>query len=113
MWKTADYHWLNIWRYRQDGQIAARGLEFGTTGYHQPFATLVRQGRVFDRPTYEFLDADETASRSYLCFLARIPEGFEGVAELSFAGGAIRLHERRNLDPRTIELPTRLGLGEP
>jgi len=113
VWKTTDYPWLNIWRYRQDGKVAARGLEFGTTGYHQPFATLVRQGRIFDRPTYEFLDTGETASRSYVCFLARIPEGFEGVAELSLEGAAIRLRESRKVDPRTIELVTRLSLGEP
>jgi hypothetical protein len=113
VWKTADYPWLNIWRYRQDGKVAARGLEFGTTGYHQPFAILVRQGRIFDRPTYEFLDAGETASRSYVCFLARTPDGFEGVAELSLEGAAIRLRERRKVDPRTIELVTGLSLVPP
>src|SRR5262249_34898303 len=113
LWKTADYPWLNIWRYRQEGQVAARGLEFGTTGYHQPFAALVRQGRIFDRPLYEFLDAAETAVRSYVCFLARTPDRFEGIGELSMEGGAIRLRERRNVDPRTIELPMRVSLAQP
>jgi len=108
VWTTADYPWLNIWRYRQEGQVAARGLEFGTTGYHQPFPVLVRQGRILDRSTFEFLDADETATRSYVCFLARIPPDFEGVRELVLDGGRIRLRERRNNDPRTIELATRL-----
>src|SRR5262245_30274465 len=109
VWRTADYPWLNIWRYRQEGQVAARGLEFGTTGYHQPFAVLVRQERIFGRKLYEFLDADEAMTRSYVCFLAKIPDGFEGVSDLSLSGGAIRLRERRQVEPRTIELPTHLG----
>jgi hypothetical protein len=112
-WITADYPWLNIWRYRQDGQIAARGLEFGTTGYHQPFAALVRQGRILDRPLYDYLDADETVARSYLCFLAKIPEDFEGIGELRFDAGSIRLRERRTVEPRTVELPTHLNLIQP
>jgi len=37
MWRTADYPWLNFWRHVADGKPLARGLEFGTTGLHQPF----------------------------------------------------------------------------
>jgi hypothetical protein len=110
VWKTADYPWLNIWRYRLGGKLAARGLEFGTTGYHQPFPILVRQGRILDRPTYEYLDADEAVSKSYLCFLARVPADFEGVRELRFDGDAIRLRENRDVNPRRIELSTGLSL---
>jgi hypothetical protein len=108
VWKTADYPWLNIWRFRVAGKPAARGLEFGTTGYHQPFPTLVKQGPILDRPTYSHLDADETIGRSYLCFLARIPADFQGVAELRIADGMLRLKERRQADPRVIEIATDL-----
>ena len=111
VWKSADYPWLNIWRFRVDGKPAARGLEFGTTGYHQPFPTLVKQGRLLDRPTFAHLDADETIGRAYLCFLGRIPADFQGVAELRVAEGKLRLKERRQADPRVIELTTGLGLS--
>jgi hypothetical protein len=113
VWKTADYPWLNIWRYRLDGKPAARGLEFGTTGYHQPFPILMRQGRILDRPTYGYLDADESEGKSYLCFLARVPADFEGVGDLRFDGGAIRLRENRDANPRRIEIRTRLSLPAP
>ena len=113
VWKTVDYPWLNIWRYRLGGKLAARGLEFGTTGYHQPFPILVRQGPILDRPTYEHLDADEAVSKSYLCFLARVPADFEGVGDLRFEGGAIRLRENRDVNPRIIELRTGLSLTPP
>jgi hypothetical protein len=108
VWKTADYPWLNIWRFRAQGKPAARGLEFGTTGYHQPFPALVKQGRILDRPTYVHLDADETTSRSYLCFLSRIPADFEGVGALHVGDGTLHLRERREVDPRVIELTTGL-----
>src|SRR6185436_2281876 len=64
VWRTVEYPWLNIWRYRNEGKLAARGLEFGTTGYHQPFPILVRQSLILDRPLYEPLDADETVAKS-------------------------------------------------
>jgi hypothetical protein len=108
VWKTADYPWLNIWRFRAQGKPAARGLEFGTTGYHQPFPVLVKQGPILDRPTYAHLDADETVGRSYLCFLARIPADFEGVGELRVDAGVLKMRERREVNSRAIELTTGL-----
>ncbi len=111
VWKTGDYPWLNIWRFRVQGKPAARGLEFGTTGHHQPFPILVKQGRILDRPTYAHLDADETIDRTYLCFLARIPADFEGVGELRVDAGAIRLRERREVNPRMIDVRTELDFA--
>jgi hypothetical protein len=112
VWRTDDYPWLNIWRYRREGKPAARGLEFGTTGYHQPFPILVRQGQILDRRIYEPLDADQTVARSYLCLLAHIPEDFQGVASLRLDGGVIQVIERRDTDPRKVELHTRLSLPQ-
>jgi hypothetical protein len=110
VWKTEDYPWLNIWRSRRAGKLAARGLEFGTTGYHQPYPILVRQGEILNRRLYEPLDADETVTKSYLCFLARLPENYQGVASLQFDAGVIRLRERRDADPRETEIRTSLRL---
>jgi hypothetical protein len=99
---------LNIWRFRAQGKPAARGLEFGTTGTHQPFPVLVKQGRILDRPTYAHLDADETIGRSYLCFLARILADFVGVGELQVDVGVLKMRKRREANPRVIELTTGL-----
>lgn len=110
LWRTAEYPWLNIWRYRQEERRLARGLEFGTTGYHQPFPVLVKTGRLLDRATYEFLDAGETAARSYLCFVCELPADFAGVAAVELRDRQIRVSERRESDPRQLVLPTRLSL---
>ncbi|MFN0051789.1 MAG: hypothetical protein ACKV0T_06340 [Planctomycetales bacterium] len=109
-WRVANYPWLNIWRYSQEGKPAARGLEFGTTGYHQPFPILVRQGRILNRPLFEPLDADETATKSYLCFLARIPADFAGVASVRLDQKSIVIRERDKDDPRTVEISNNLSL---
>ncbi len=111
VWSTRDYPWLNLWRFRQGEQRLARGLEFGTTGYHQPFPVLVKTGRILDRGTYDYLDAGETTSRSYLCFLTPIPEDFAGVAQLSIQAGRLELRERRDQQPRTIGIPTSLSVS--
>lgn len=93
-WKTSEYPWFNAWRHVEGGKPAARGLEFGTTGLHQPFPILVAKGRIFGRPIYEYLDAAQTVSKRYACFLFKIPNDYKGVARLTYAGGKLTLQER-------------------
>jgi hypothetical protein len=94
IWKTAEYPWFNAWRHVEKGKPLARGLEFGTTGLHQPFPVLVSKGRIFGRPLYEFLDASQTVSKTYGCFLFKIPKDYKGVARVTYAGNRLILHER-------------------
>jgi hypothetical protein len=93
IWRTSDYPWFNAWRNADKGRPTARGLEFGTTGLHQPFPVLVKKGRIFDRPLYSYLDAGQTEARSYACFLFPIPQDFKGVARVTYANGRIQLYE--------------------
>jgi hypothetical protein len=93
IWKTADYPWFDAWRHSENGRPAARGLEFGTTGLHQPFPILVKKGRIFGRMLFAYLDAGQTESRSYACFLFRIPPDYKGVAKITYAGGRLELQE--------------------
>lgn len=94
LWRVREYPWLNLWRDVSRGKPAARGLEFGTTGLHQPFETLVAKGRIFGRPLYDYLDAGGTATRSYAVFLARIPASFQGVDKVSYDGARVTLAEK-------------------
>ncbi len=105
LWKTADYPWLNLWREVRDGKPLARGLEFGTTGLHQPFDVLLKKGRIFGRPIFAYLDAGETARRSYAAFLFAIPNDFQGVAAVRYESGIITVQERTNQHPRELTLP--------
>ena len=94
IWKTEDYPWFDAWRHVADGKPFARGLEFGTSGLHQPFPILVEKGRIFGRKFFEHIDAGETQTRSYACFLLEIPEGYQGVARISYQNGELILWER-------------------
>ena len=96
LWRVEAYPWLAIWRARSNGRVAARGLEFGTTGLHQPYAELVRVGRILGRSIYEFIDANETVEKSYIAFLVKIPHDFQGVAEINYSNGKLELIERRS-----------------
>jgi hypothetical protein len=102
LWRTADYPWLNMWRDVQGGKPFARGLEFGTTGLHQPPPVLVAKGRIFGRPLYAFLDASASATRRYAVFLVKIPRDFQGVERLSYDGARITIAERGSR--RTFDL---------
>lgn len=82
LWKLSEYPWLNLWRNVRDGRPAARGLEFGTTGLHQPYPALTAKHTIFERPLYEFIDAGQTITKSYTAFLAKTPAGFAGVREV-------------------------------
>ncbi len=95
VWETKQYPWLNIWRFRREGKVMARGLEFGTTGLHQPFQTLVAQGQILSRPLLTFIDAGSTVTREYLMFLATVPVDYAGVARLELASGGLTLFERK------------------
>ena len=82
IWDTGHYPWLNIWRHREDGRVKSRGLEFGTTGLHQPYSTLVAQGKIFERPLYTFIDAGQSTTREYMVFVTELPADYAGVQRL-------------------------------
>ncbi|MFN9198539.1 MAG: hypothetical protein ACK5WR_10740, partial [Planctomycetaceae bacterium] len=104
-WRTSDYPWLNIWRFRDGTKRLARGLEFGTTGIHRPPAELLKQGgQRFGRPTFAYLEPDETVTREFLMFLVEIPADFAGVEVVEVSPRGIRVRERLGAKGREIDL---------
>jgi hypothetical protein len=93
IWKTEEYPWHDNWRSVRNGKPAARGLEFGTTGLHQPVPVLVKKGKIFGRPVFAYIDAGETTTRSYAAFLFRIPADYRGVETVSYQAGRLVLRE--------------------
>ena len=106
VWKQSDYPWFNHWWKLKDGKPYARGLEFGSTGLHQPFSVLARKREIFGRQLFEHLDADEETTKSYACFLAKIPKDFTGVGKLSIEGDLLVIIERTEKHPRKIKIET-------
>ncbi len=106
LWRTSEYPWFNAWRHSENGKPVARGLEFGTTGLHQPFPILVAKGRIFGRPLYVHLDAGQTSRRSYLAFLFKIPNDYQGVARLTYRDRRLVIHERGKESDRDLSMLT-------
>jgi len=102
IWKAAEYPWLNMWRNVRNDKPAAFGIEFGTTGLHQPFGVLLEKDEIFGCKLYEYIDANETSVKSYTAFLARIPGDYKGVTDIQIEDGKITLKERGGDNSRDI-----------
>eukprot|EP00927_Polykrikos_kofoidii_P030907 TRINITY_DN26586_c0_g1_i1.p1 TRINITY_DN26586_c0_g1~~TRINITY_DN26586_c0_g1_i1.p1 ORF type:complete len:376 (+),score=47.33 TRINITY_DN26586_c0_g1_i1:73-1200(+) len=94
VWPSKDYPWISLWCSSSEGVPRARGLEFGTTGLHQPFGTLARHPMVFDLPTFAYIDADESCTRRYAMFIVSAPSDFRGVETIGIIGDMMTLVER-------------------
>jgi hypothetical protein len=94
VWPARDYPWVSVWRHAEGGAPAARGLEFGTTGLHQPYKLLAEKGRIFDRPLFVYLDAGERMTRRYAGFLLRVPKGYGGTEAVQVHPHGIDVVER-------------------
>jgi hypothetical protein len=109
IFSTADYPWLNLWRHVQSGRPLARGLEFGTTGLHQPFTILTAKPQIFGKPTFAYLDSGESVTRRYTAFLTKIPNDFTGVGGVTNRNGRIIIQEssgnRREITINVGRLP--------
>jgi len=102
LWQTSEYPWFSAWRHVDNAKKPlARGLEFGTTGLHQPFGILLDKGTIFGRKLFSYLDTSESITRSYIAFLAPAPAGWQGVRAVTYKDGVITISERGD---RTIRL---------
>lgn len=92
LWNRTDYPWIHLWQNWEGDKIRYRGIEFGTAGYHQPFREMIRLPlRIFDEDVCTYLDAGETVSRKYLCFLLKVEQQFSGVKNIEIMNGVIKI----------------------
>jgi len=101
IWPTSDYPWLNLWSEIKSSVPFARGLEFGSTGLHQPWPELLEMDTIFGKKLYEEIDVDTTVLKSYYTFLSEIPSDYKGVESVTVAGGKITVEEY-GLDPGAL-----------
>ena len=94
IWETKDYPWINFWRSMKDGKPSSYGMEFGTTGLHEPYPVLAKKGRIFDKNIFAFIDANEVISKSYTAFLSKIPANYQGVLDIEIKDTFIVIKEK-------------------
>jgi hypothetical protein len=94
IWETNDYPWVNFWRSMENGVPAAFGMEFGTTGLHEPLPVVAKKGKIFGQNIYEFIDASEVISKSFTAFLAKIPSDYKGVERIDVNNNLFVIKEK-------------------
>ena len=109
IWLTKDFPWLGDWQENRlattppwNGQVIARGLEFGTTPFEGTMANVVEEGKIYGVPVYRWIGGRERVTIRYIAFLAQIPEGYKGVADIEVRNGKIHITEHQT--GRTISL---------
>lgn len=95
VWRTADYPWLNLWHQVKDGKPWAKGLEFGTTGVGKSYQELLAADTRFKgQASYFFLDAGEKISKSYYCFLTRLPANVRSIDAIGITANHFELLDK-------------------
>jgi len=88
----AEYAWLNVWE-NNDPEMLTRGMEFSNTPVHGTMKALVATPRLWDVPTFDWLNAKSELKKHFLAFSVRVPDGFKGVANVEFRDGHIDVIE--------------------
>jgi len=101
IWKTEEYPWINFWRSMENGIPMAFGMEFGTTGLHEPLPVVAKKGKVFGQNIYAYIDANELITKSFTAFLAKIPKDYKGVEKIEITNSLFIIKEK-NSDSRDI-----------
>ncbi|MCL4401191.1 MAG: aldose 1-epimerase family protein [Acidobacteria bacterium] len=98
---TSEDPWIADWQENQRvtalpqaGKVIARGLEVGSTPYAEGIHKSVDRGQLFGVKTYRWIGARQRLRQSYVAFLAEIPAGFRGVANVESREGRIAIEER-------------------
>ena len=101
IFSSADNPWISDWQENQratqvpwGGKVVARGIDVGSTPFANGLRSSVDRGNVLGVPGFRWIQARERLTQSYRFFLAEIPLGFKGVADLRLEGGQIVLVER-------------------
>jgi catechol 2,3-dioxygenase-like lactoylglutathione lyase family enzyme len=81
--------WLADWQENRrsefppwNGQVIARGLEFGSSPFAEGLRKSVERGTLFDTPAYRWIGGRQKLKTEFTIVLSEIPTDFKGVEEL-------------------------------
>lgn len=104
LWKRSDYPWIHHWQHWDDTTIQYRGLEFGTAGYHMPFKEMISHPlEIFNESACAYIDAGETIKKRFIAFVATVPEGYEGVKQITVEKGKVILEGKNTGRKETLD----------
>ena len=85
---AANTPWLADWQENQsstvlpwNGQVVARGIEFGTSPFAEGLRKSVERGSLLGAPAYRWIGARQRLGMEFTLFLTEISQGFAGVKD--------------------------------
>jgi hypothetical protein len=77
-----------------EGKVVARAVCIGDSPFAAGLRNAVDRGSALGVPVFSWISARQRRTQAYAVFLAEVPLGFRGVADLREEGGKIVLTER-------------------
>ena len=109
IFEAASNRWVLDWQENGrvqerpwDNKVVARGICIGDS-IVGGLRNAVERGRQLDTPVFSWLDARQRRSQRYAIFLAEIPIGFKGVADLRVERDRIAIVERETGVVRSVK----------
>jgi hypothetical protein len=104
-WKSIDYPWFNLWNGVQKDKYWVKGLLFGTTGLGNKSSCEERLTKTFHGvKNFEVVDAKESYSKYYYCFLIQIPVNYEQTLKVTFENDMINVKIRTSTGIKEFKL---------
>ncbi|MCB9383001.1 MAG: hypothetical protein H6509_00180 [Bryobacterales bacterium] len=107
VWHTADFPFMGDWQENGrntqlpwQGKAKARGMELGTTPFGGPMQAVISEGEFLGKPVVRWIPGRQRQTVRYIAFVVQIPEGYEGVEDVTIHDGRIEIIER-NTGKRT------------
>ncbi len=101
IFQSAQNPWVLDWQENQrvkqipwDGKVIARAICIGDSPFANGLRSAVERGSIFGVPVFGWISARERRTETYAFFLAEIPLGFKGVADLRMENSQIVVVER-------------------
>jgi hypothetical protein len=112
VFESARNPWVLDWQENQrakhkpwDGKVVARAVCIGDSPFAMGLQHAVARGSLSGVPVFSWIGARETKTQTYAFFLAEIPLGFKGVAELRLLEGQLVIVERETGKSISIRSP--------
>jgi hypothetical protein len=98
---TETNPWLADWQENRrntsppwNGQVIARGMEFGNSPFAEGLRKAVDRGSLFGVPAYSWIGARERRRTEFTVFVEKIGEDYRGTRDVRMEGGEPKLEPR-------------------
>ena len=117
LWNQIDFPWIVIWDeyYNFDyapwnSKAHARGIEFGNTPFGGPKREIIDRGKIFNTPTYRWIDAKSSYQICFIAALFNVPVKTKGTknCKMNKNNISVQLIEGTEIQIPAFELKTNI-----